>query len=225
MQDAVDDRVEPELRRQLEPAANVALAAPEVRRVDGDDQRLVAGGRRPFDHVAQQRPVFPDVDLEPAAAVSVGGGHLFDRTGRQRRQRVRQASPLCRPGDGQLALGIGDTCEPGRCQHEGEGDLLAQQRRGRVDGRDVAKHPRAKPVVGERVAVGTHRPLVLGTAVDVVEHPGRKATLGDPPQVVGVRCRGQPALVGVELEASESEDGAQRVEHGAEMLRRAERGA
>ena len=118
--DAVDDRVESELRRHREAAPDVAFPAAELGGVDGDDERLVAGGRGPLDHVAHQSAVPPDVHLEPTASVPVRGGDLLDRTSRHRRQRVRHAGSLRRPGDGQLALRVGDPRVARRCEHERE---------------------------------------------------------------------------------------------------------
>ena len=76
--------------------------------------------------------------------------------------------------------------------------------------------PELEVTVG--VAVGPQRHLVLGTAVDVVEHAGWQPALGDPAEIVDVsRCR-QPALRPVELEAAEPQHGAQRVEHLADAF-------
>ena len=223
MHSAVKDRAEPELRRQLEPAPDVTLTTTEVGSVDGDYECLVPGGRSAVDHVAQQALVLPDVDLEPPVTVSVDGCHLLDRPCRERRQGVRQASPVGGSSDGQLTLGIGDPRESGRREHERQRNRLAHQARSGIDVRDIAEHSRPEPIVAERCPVGAHRPLVLGTAVDVVEHSTRKPSLGDPAQIIDTRRRGQPALVGIELESPEADDGAQRVEHRGEMLRRCSR--
>ncbi len=214
MYDAVDDRVESELRRHREAATDVALATPEVGGVDGDDERLVTGGGRPVDHVAYEGAVLPDVHLEPPAAVSVGGGDLLDRTRRHRRQRVRHPGALRCTGDRQLALRVGDPRVARRRKNERKRHRRPEQRRCRVDRRDVAENSRAELVAAERFTIRPHRHFVLGTAVDVVEHPGRQASLGDPPQVIDVRRPGEPSLRRIEFEAAEAEDGAQGVEHG-----------
>ena len=65
VQGAVDERAEPDLRRERETAPDVALAPAEHRGVDRDHERLVSGRRRPVDHVGDKTPVAPHVHLEP----------------------------------------------------------------------------------------------------------------------------------------------------------------
>ena len=57
---------------------DVTLTTTEVGGVDGDHERLVPGRGGSIDHVAQQSLVLPDIHLEPAATVAVGGGDLLD---------------------------------------------------------------------------------------------------------------------------------------------------
>ena len=124
MDDAVEDRAQAELRRQRETAPNVTLAPTEVGRVDRD--RRVPRIRRlpPARPCRATSPVLPDVDLEPATAVAIGGGHLLDRARRQRRQRVRQARSTGRAGDGQLARGSAMRVNPVGASTSGIGSAL-----------------------------------------------------------------------------------------------------
>src|SRR4029453_13349379 len=62
--------------------------------------------------------------------------------------------------------------------------------------------------------------LVLGTAVDVVEHPAREAAAGDAPQVLDARRPPPPAPAPGGLDAPDSHDGPERLEqpHARSML-------
>ena len=66
-----------------------------------------------------------------------------------------------------------------------------------------------KVVVGERGLVGGERALVLGGAVDVVEHAAGQATLGDAAQVVDRRRAGQAPLDAIGLDRPEPDHRAQ----------------
>ena len=186
-------------------------------------ERLVARLAATVDHLLDQPAVAPHVHLEPSPAVT-DPGDLLDRPGRHRRQRVRQPRPLGRPGDGQLALGIGDAGETRRRQHQRERQRLAEQRRRRVDVSDRPQHTGPELDAGEGIAVVAQRLLVLGAAVDVVEHAARQTPLGDPPEVVDRGGRGQPPLHRVELDPPEAHHRAQRVDdlHDVKKPRSAE---
>ena len=119
--------------------------------------------------------------------------------------------------DRELALGVGDPGEPGRREHQGVGEWRAEQRRLEVDLLDAAQHARAEPGGGERRPVGGERALVLGAAVDVVEHPAGEPPLGDAPEVVDRRRPGEAALDGIGLDAAEADDRPEGLEgvHGS----------
>ena len=95
MERAVEDRLESDLRRQREAAADVALASPEHGGVDREPQRLVPGRRRTLDQLTHETPVAPRVDLEPLGTVA-DGCDLLDRPCRNGRQRVRDAGAVRR---------------------------------------------------------------------------------------------------------------------------------
>src|SRR5688572_29864169 len=69
--------------RQGQAVADVALAMAELWRIDGDDQRTVAGRLRPIDQRAHDLAVPPDVQLEPARP-GRRGGDVFHRADRHR---------------------------------------------------------------------------------------------------------------------------------------------
>ena len=90
----------------------------------------------------------------------------------------------------------------------------AEQRRRGVDRADVAQDPGDEGPRRERVDVGGEGALVLGAAVDVVEHAAGEAAAGDVAQVGDAGGPPQPALDRVELDRLEAEDRPERVEDG-----------
>ncbi len=212
MADPVDDRAQPDGRRQREPAAHVSLAAPEHRRVHGDQQRLVPLGDRPLDHVPHEPAVAPHVDLEPLRS-RADRGHLLDAPGPERRQGVGQP-PLRRgAGRGELAVGVGDAGEPDRRQRQRGRDRPAEQGRGEIDLGHVAQHARRELDVPPCGGVGRQRDLVLRRAVDVVEDARREPSAGRGAQVVDVGAAGQPALDAAAAHRPEPQHRAQGAEH------------
>src|SRR4051812_41540215 len=89
---------------------------------------------------------------------------------------------------------------------------MAEQRRADVDRRDVTENPWAKFDAQETVDIASERQLVVGTAVDVVEHACRQTAAGDGSQIIDVGRGAQLALDAVDLEASEVQDRAERAE-------------
>jgi hypothetical protein len=94
----------------------------------------------------------------------------------------------------------------------------AQQRGGEVDLGHVPQHPRGELHAAPGGGVGRHRDLVLGGAVDVVEHPAGEPLAGDCPEVVDVRAAGEPALHPAAPHRPEPQHGAQGVEHAATVV-------
>jgi hypothetical protein len=210
---AVEDGAGTDRRRQGEAPTDVALAPAEDGRVDREDEGLVARRGRALDHLPHQAAVAPGVDLEPQTAGGRGGAHLLDRAGAERRERVGQAGPLGGAGHGQLALGVGDAGEPGRGQGERVGGRPAQDRCADVDVADGAQDAGPERGAGEGVLVGGEAALVLGPAVDVVEHAAGQAALGDPAQVGHRGGLGQPTLDRVGLGPLEADHRSQRRRH------------
>ena len=220
MTDAVDDGVEADLRREFEAASDVALSAPEGREIDGGDDGLEAGGGGPADHLLDETPVLPHVDLEPVAAL-VDRRDLFDRAGAEGRQGVGEAGPTSGAGHREFAFGVGDAGEPGGDQHERKRERATEQGGRRVDHADVAQDPGHELKIGERRHAAGEGPLVFGRAVDVVEHPAGQPPFRHRPQVGDVRGAIDPSVGAAELEASEADRRAERVEdHDADRQRR-----
>ena len=212
MEGAVEDRLEPDLGRQREATADVALASPEHGGVDRQPQRLVPGGGRTLDQLTHETPVAPGVDLEPLGTVA-DGCDLLDRPCRDRRQRVRDAGAVRRSRHRQLALRVGDAGESRRGEDQGERETPAEQLGAGIDPADVAQHTRAELDPSERTDVASHRAFVLGAAVDVVEHAARESPPGDRTEVVDGRDAVEAALHPVELDRLEPDHRSERLDH------------
>ncbi len=212
MDGAVEDRLQPDLRREREPAADVALTATEHRGVDGEPQRRVAGGLRPTDEIGDQSPVTPCVHLEPLVAVG-HRGDLLDRPGAHRRQRVRQAGAGRGAGDREFTLGVGDARVAGRRDDQRHRHRAPEQGRRRIERTHVAQHPGPELDAPEAGGVLCQRTLVLGGTVDVVEHTAWEATLGDPTALLDRHHLAQPVIDGVQAEPPEANLRSEVLEH------------
>ncbi len=202
----------PILGGRVKPAADVPLAPAEDGRVHRESDRLVARGLRPLDQLLGQPAVAEDVELEPLRPV-VDGGDLLDGAGPDGGERVGDADLGGGPGDGQLALGVGDAGEAGGGEHQRQRDALAEEGRRRVDVADVAQHAGLEGPGAVTLAVGHDGPLVLGGTVDVVEHAVGQAALGDAAQVAHVGRLRQSAGDGIELDRLEADDRAEGLDH------------
>src|SRR5690606_31290714 len=79
-----------QVRRQREAVLDVALAATEQRRVDGEYERARSGSLGTAHERLGRAAVAIDVELEPDGT-GRGGDDLFDRGVRQRREREDRA--------------------------------------------------------------------------------------------------------------------------------------
>ena len=212
--DTVHHRVEAELRGEGEPEPDVALAPPQHRHVDREQERLVAGLRSPPDEFLDEAAVLPHVHLEPLGT-RTDVRHFLDRARAEGGQAVGDPRALGRPGHGQLALGIRDAAEAGGGEDERDRLAPAEDRDARVHVRHVPQHPGPELEPVEGLAVAGLCALVLGRPVDVAEHAARHAAARECAQVVDARAAAEPPCDGVELEFSEANDRAQRLQHRA----------
>jgi hypothetical protein len=174
--------------------------------------RRIAGRLRPSDELLHQTAIAPRVNLEPLVAVA-DGGHLLDRAGAHRGQRIRDAGTLGGTSHGQLALRIGDAAIAGGGKDQRHCEVTAEQQRGRIETAHVAQHPRLELEPGEGRRVAGNRSLIFGGAIDVVEHPVGQATLGDSPTVVDRHHLAKSSLDGVQRESLEPHGGAEGGDH------------
>ena len=140
---AVDERLEREGGRDREAVADVAEARPARRGVHGEHEGVVARRRGALDEVLAERPVAPEVELEPQPGVGGGGGEVLDGRGAHRRQRVGHADLLRDRRHRALALGLHHPGEAGGGEREREGGALAEDVAAGVDRRHVVQHRRA----------------------------------------------------------------------------------
>ena len=127
-------------------------------------------------------------------------GQVLDRGGGHRRQRVRQPVPLRRPRRGDLAPGVHHPRVPGGRQRQRERQIPIQQPRGGIHRGDLGQRAGLEPPAPERSQVALHRQLLIGAAVDVVEHRPRDQPAPHGTQVVDVVARPQPPAGRVELD-------------------------
>ena len=127
-------------------------------------------------------------------------GQVLDRGRSHRRQRVRQPVPLRRPRRGDLAPGVHHPRVPGGRQRQRERQIPVQQPRGGVHRGDLGQRARLEPPAPERSQVALHRQLLIGAAVDVVEHRPRNQPAPHGTQVVDVVARPQSPPGRVELD-------------------------
>ena len=203
-----------QLRRQREAVPDVALAASGSGDVHRGHEHGVAGGGGALNEFAHQAAVALHVELKPERPVA-DRRHRLDGAGAHRGQAVGQAGAGGGARHGQLAAGIGDAGEPGRSQHQRDGQRLPQQGGGGVDDRHVAQDPRREAPAAVRGGVGAQRHLVLRTAVDVAEHAARQPAPRQQAQLGDVhRPRAQPLAAGTPATA-EAHDRAQGLQHAS----------
>ena len=148
--------------RQVELHALLAIARAVDRRVDGDDERAIAGSLGALDELGGVALVLLDVELEPLRRLR-RGSHVLERRARERAQRHQRRARVRTTGRRDLAVGMRE--------------LEPEHADARVDRADVAQHARVQADALVRLAVPADRQLVRRAAVDVlprhVLHPPR----------------------------------------------------
>ena len=148
-------------------------------RVHGEDERLVAGGRRSLHEAAGHAPVPLDVELEPATRVGSDGGDLLDGPGRDRGHDVDGAGAGRRTRRGQLPVWMSQAVQRGRRDADGRRRGAPQDRRLERDLRHVDEDPRTQPEPVPCAGIGPERvpvpraALVVGPGGRVEALPGR----------------------------------------------------
>ncbi len=180
----VEDLRRPEARRNRHPGAQVALAVPLHRHVDRQAQSVIAALAAALDEAPVELGVAQHVDLEHLRPRG-RGADVLDGVARQRRQGVEGPRPVGGPRHRHLPLPMKQPRHAGGRQQDRPIDLHAQHGRRQVGRRDVDQIARHQVDFAERLGVAPHRALVLGGAIDVLEHrcrhpaPGQAAQVGD----------------------------------------------
>jgi hypothetical protein len=153
------------LRRRpvgLELLAHVLLAPAELRRVDGDEERLRATTLRLLHELVRDRAVAVHVQLEEERlAGRARAEDLLHRARCERRDHLHDAVPRRRARQRHLAVRVSEPAERGRGDVHGHAARMPEQRRRPVDGRHVAHDARAEPDAMVRRVVLTMRDLVV----------------------------------------------------------------
>ena len=169
----------------LHAVAKIALTHAGDRRIDGDDNRGVAGLARASDCRAGDVVAADEIQLIPGRP---GGRVLdvFEQAARQRRQRVDRAKRSGHAGGHFLAARVEHPRASDRRQDDRHGDLGAEHGRAHVvlRGGDGAARAENDLVVGARVL--RQRVLAIRAAVDVIEDGPWKAAFGAAPQILDV---------------------------------------
>src|SRR5439155_11219816 len=165
--------------------ADVALAEPRARRIDGDDERRESRGPGSLDGGRGDVAAADQIDLVPDGPAR-RGLDVFQPASGQGRQHVG------RPG---CAGGAGGGLLPAWPEHPAAPDGPEQQRK--LEARPQDGHPKVALRNRDRVAgtedhlvedptVLLQRELGIGAAIDVVEHRSRQPALGQAPEVADV---------------------------------------
>ncbi len=181
----VDRVAQREARRHREAVLDVAVALAALRQVDGDEQRRalrVAGAR---DDLFREAAVAEDVELEPERLLG-RGAHVLDGADRHGGERVDRALGLGGARRQDLAVAIDESGEAGGRDRDRQRQLAPEHLGRHAAAGGVDQHALAEAHGAQLVAVGVARDLVVGAAVDVVEHHARAAPAREPPQVLDV---------------------------------------
>ncbi len=156
-------------RRRAEPGPPAALAIAADDRVDGQRDGIELGRLAALDHRAVEALVLVDVELEQLGA----GDRRADLLDAHRRQ-AGDAEPGIelhrRRADRAFAAPMEQPLQCGRREEQRHRHLLAHQRHRHVDRLDPGEHARHQIAVVERRGVACLGQLVVGRAVDIMEH-------------------------------------------------------
>ena len=180
-------------QRDRDAVAQVALALAAGRQVDGDDQRLVAR-RVGAGHEARVRfGVAQHVQLEPQAPRH-RLGELLDADRGHRGEHERNPVRGGGAGERQVRARPRQRARTHRRDDERRGGRPPEDLGGQVRRRHVDEHARDEAQPLERRAIFGKRQLVLGAAVDELEHQARQPTPGEATQVLDRNGARQRAL-------------------------------
>ena len=102
------------LEERKERAVEIARAPAHRVRVEGHDERAVAGGRRALEEAHRELAILRPVELVPAGTVARRPGDVLERRRRGRADDEREADARGRAGDRRLAVRVDDRQHPDR---------------------------------------------------------------------------------------------------------------
>lgn len=159
----------PDVRRQAEPIAQVALAARHPRGVDGDHQGPVAGGfGAPYEGLGDLSAAH-HVQLQPQRA-GRGPRGLLERLAREGAGDGERTHRTGRAGGGDLAVRMDQPVVGHRRDTDGDRHRPAEQCGAQLEVGHVDESPRTQPVAVVGLAVLAQRHLVTAATGDVVPY-------------------------------------------------------
>ena len=175
---AVEIRVSKTLR-QAEGVADVALASAGLGKVGGEHDGAKAGVDGAFHKAGAHRPLRVHVELEPADA-GRRRSQVFDRDAGQRAEAKGDPGSRGAPISGGFTVRMCHPLDRRRRKVHGHLEPLPEDFVAQIRTVRRGQHLEAKPIPGERLAVGVERRFVLRAAGDVVvdglgeDLPGRR---------------------------------------------------
>mmetsp|Transcript_74380 Transcript_74380/g.196035 ORF Transcript_74380/g.196035 Transcript_74380/m.196035 type:complete len:602 (-) Transcript_74380:13-1818(-) len=181
-------------------AAHVLLAAAELGRVDGHEERLHTRGLQLLDVLLGAAALGVHVELrEEFLARRTRGQHLIQGVGAQSGQHVRQAGLLGGPHDSHLTVLVRELREGRGREVQGQGGGGAEEGRRHVDIPDVHENARAHGDALESHVVVTQSDLVV-TSAGVVAPSLRLHDLAcNGLEVEGVKHGGERRLLELDI--------------------------
>src|SRR5215217_8457702 len=165
----------------------IAVACAGNRHVDGEDQRLRAGGSCGRDQILHERAIAKDIELEPEWIGDCRD--LSDRADRYGRKAGRYAGGFRRARRLQFSTPRVHAADPDRAERNGQGDCPAEQGGGQIDRCDVPKNALTQRDAGKVTDVAAQGLFGIGAAVSVLEQEARQAPPGGVAEIARRRDR------------------------------------
>jgi hypothetical protein len=159
-------------------------------RIHGQRDRVELGRLAPLDHRPVQALILVRIELEEFGRFD-RRADLLDADGRQARNAEPGAEPLRRRADRTFALPMEQPLQRGGREEERHRHLAPHQRRAHVDLFDAREHARHQVAIFERGGVTRLGDLVVGSAVDIVEHRPGQPFAGQAAEILSVVAVGQ----------------------------------
>ena len=179
-----------EARRSGEAAPKTALALAGHDGVDRQRQRIELCRLAALDHVGVEPLVLVDVELEQFGAAGERGDFLDAARGEAGDAEPQPESFRCLGHRG-LALPVEGALDGGGREHQRQRRAPPEDGAGGVDFLDPGEHVRHQIDPGKGGGVARLGQLVIGRAVDIVEHGEGQAGLRQLPEIVDVVAIGQ----------------------------------
>ena len=173
-----------------EAMTRIALPTPRDHGIHGDEQRLVSGRPRAFEHPRAERAVGPRIKLEPLYAGG-RGSNVLDRIRRGGRKREACARLRRRRGQRNIRVPPMDAVQSRRRDHERKTEFLPEQRDRKIALGICGEKPRPEAIALKALTVGAECDLVLCTAIHKIEDDARQSSPRERAQIRNIDCRSE----------------------------------